>query len=153
MVTLQQQQEYALLEESFRDDEENLKHTSSRNSSETFVEDHERTNVVTHRRRRCRCCSWRGCGSFLIYLLVFLLGSLITHFLDSIGHFFRAQVYLTEFLPAAEALEMQTVNFTGTAIFDAQGDPYFDKDYDRKYVGKPTQEIDDAWEELVKSES
>jgi hypothetical protein len=50
------------------------------------------------------------------------------------------------------AIRLQTVNFTGTTKFAADGTAYIDaQPQAQQYVGEPSKQIDHNWNQLTKS--
>ncbi|KAL8906711.1 MAG: hypothetical protein Q9207_001837 [Kuettlingeria erythrocarpa] len=59
----------------------------------------------------------------------------------------------TELGPAKPHIRMQKVRYRGTPIFGDDGEEFVDYlPGETKYVGEPSDEIDEAWNELTKSE-
>lgn len=60
-----------------------------------------------------------------------------------------AQVYRTDFAEARGAIDLEEVEFTGTALFDDDDGHAYVKPQEVSYVGKPSKEIDNAWHNLI----
>ncbi|KAF2210011.1 hypothetical protein CERZMDRAFT_13606, partial [Cercospora zeae-maydis SCOH1-5] len=55
----------------------------------------------------------------------------------------------TDFEAARDAVEVVRTRFVGAPMFDDQGEPYLDEENQSKYAGKPSDSIDEAWDELI----
>lgn len=87
----------------------------------------------------------------VVLFLVYLLGFASNVLMDLRGPQ-SATTYSTDWKPAREAVELEKVRFMGSALFDDEGEPYFDDEDRSPYMGTPTKAIDQAWSNLIKRE-
>jgi hypothetical protein len=65
----------------------------------------------------------------------------------------KAPTYPTDYPPARDAVELEMVRFSGSAYFDDAGEPFFHyKEGETRYFGKPSEDIDIAWGEMLSRE-
>jgi hypothetical protein len=134
-------------------DEDQRSRTSDREEVEKIGVNQWSTGKRPRKDGKCRL-SFSACLAFSLSLFAaFLSGVAITLTFTSGGARSQlAQANTTGYPPAKDAIEPDTVRFTGAAFFDDSGEPFFRYDADQaRYFGTPTDDMDALWDTILSS--